>query len=513
MNKPLLFLDRLRQNCQQFPDKIALEFIHDEGSWFVSYADLLQRIEITARHLVLLGVQPGDRVAIQLPKCLEFIYFHLAAMRIGAVSLPLNPDFPAPELKYFLQDSGAKALFADSDRLGEIEEILPELPDLTSPVVLPPNAPELFGALLEPSLRAEVDMPPWPSDPEQTALMIYTSGTTGRPKGAELTHANLTANLNALHQAWQWQSDDLLLHVLPIFHTHGLTVALHGALNAGASVILLPKFDAHKTLSLLEARECSVFMAVPTIHSRLLAVPGANSYDLSGMRLITSGSARLADDVFQAFQDTFGYTLLERYGMSETGMNLSNPYDGERRVGSVGLPLPDVEARIVDPATENPLPDGEVGEVQIRGPHVFKGYWRQPEKTAAAFSKDGWLRTGDQGLREPDGYFTLKGRSKDLIISGGYNVYPPEVELVLAGHPAVEASAVIGCPDEQWGERVVAVIVLKDGQEISEEAIINYCRSQLAPYKSPKNVVFLKELPRNAMGKVQKALLRQDHCG
>ena len=342
--------------------------------------------------------------------------------------------------------------------------------------------------------------------------MIYTSGTTGQPKGAMITHGNLTANLDALHEAWGWQEEDVLLHVLPIFHVHGLVVALHGALNAGATAVLLPTFDAQKTLETLVQRRCTVFMAVPTIHRKLLDLPQAANYDLSYMRLLTSGSDRLPDDLFYKARQVYGHTLVERYGMTETGMNLSNPLHGERRVGSVGLPLPGVEARIVNPETNAVLPDGEIGEVQIRGPHLFKGYWRQPQKTADSFTADGWLKTGDMGLRKPDGYFTLKGRSKDLIISGGYNIYPPEVELVLATHPAVAASAVIGCPDEMWGERVTAVIIPTPGISADEADIIAYCRQKLAAYKAPKQIIFVAELPRNALGKVQKAALRQRFC-
>jgi malonyl-CoA/methylmalonyl-CoA synthetase len=253
-------------------------------------------------------------------------------------------------------------------------------------------------------------------------------------------------------------------------------------------------------------------MAVPTIHRLLLDVPAASTYELGHMRLLTSGSDRLPDDVFEAFRETFGHTLLERYGMTETGMNLSNPLRGERRVGSVGKPLPGVEVRIVDPQSGKQLPDGEVGELQVRGPHVCKGYWRQPEKSAQAFTDDGWLKTGDLGLREPDGYYTLKGRSKDLVISGGLNVYPPEVELVLAEHPAVAASAVIGCPDAKWGERVTAVIVPVEGATPSEDEIIEHCRQRLAAYKTPKSVRFVGEMPRNALGKIQKARLREGLC-
>jgi malonyl-CoA/methylmalonyl-CoA synthetase len=342
--------------------------------------------------------------------------------------------------------------------------------------------------------------------------MIYTSGTTGQPKGAELTHGNLTANLDSLHEAWGWQEDDVLLHVLPIFHVHGLVVALHGALHAGATTVLHARFDPARTLDELVQRPCSVFMAVPTIHRRLVDAPNAVGVSLRPMRLITSGSDRLPDDLFDQFRAQFGYTLVERYGMSETSMNLSNPLHGERRVGSVGLPLPGVEVRIVDPESETPLPPGIVGEVQVRGAHVCKGYWRQPEKTAAAFSPDGWFRTGDLGLMETDGYFVLKGRSKDLIISGGYNVYPPEVELVLADHPAVEASAVIGCPDDKWGERVTAIVVPRPDLPVTEEELVAFCRARLVSYKAPRRVYFVAALPRNAMGKVQKADLRKELC-
>jgi malonyl-CoA/methylmalonyl-CoA synthetase len=304
----------------------------------------------------------------------------------------------------------------------------------------------------------------------------------------------------------------VLLHVLPIFHVHGLFVALHGALYAGATTLLMREFDARRTLQMLSNGQCTVFMAVPTIHQRLLDVPDAHQFDLSGVRLITSGSDRLPDEVFTGFQQTFGYTLLERYGMTETGMNCSNPLTGERRLGSVGLPLTDVEVRIVNPENDQPLPDGEIGEVQLRGPNIFKGYWKQPQKTVESFSADGWFRTGDLGFREPDGYLTLCGRSKDLIISGGLNIYPPEVERVLAEHPSVAACAVIGCPDREWGERVTGVVVLNRGESVSSGDLIAFCRERLAPYKSPKSIFFREELPRNAMGKVQKAELRKTVC-
>lgn len=507
----MTFLHTLVENCRRLSDKVAIEMLGPDET-AVTYGELEQNVQRSIRYLQLKGVQEGDRVALQLPKGLPFIYLHIAIMRLGAVSLPLNPGYPPRELAYFLDDAEVELFLAHDDNRDTVDGIRAQLPQLAEVVYLSGPGGNSLNLLLEGTESSDDQLPPIPTDRDRTALMIYTSGTTGRPKGAMITHGNLTANIDALHEAWGWQEDDVLLHVLPIFHVHGLVVALHGALNAGATALLMPKFEPVTALKTLVERQCTVFMAVPTIHRMLLEAPNGSGYDLSHMRLLTSGSDRLPDDVFKAFQETFGHTLLERYGMTETGMNLSNPLSGERRVGSVGLPLPGVEARIVDPETGEQLRDGEVGEVQIRGPHVCKGYWRQPDKTAEAFTEDGWLKTGDLGLREPDGYFTLKGRSKDLIISGGLNVYPPEVELVLADHPAVAASAVIGCPDAKWGERVTAVIVPIDGAAPSDEEIIAYCRDKLAAYKAPKEIIFVEAMPRNALGKVQKARLRQDLC-
>lgn len=507
----MTFLHTLAENCRRAPHKVAVEMLDSKGA-SVTYGQLEETVQRTMAYLQQNGVEQGDRVALQLPKGLPFIYLHLAIMRLGAVSLPLNPDYPPRELAYFLDDAEATLFMAQEDSRETVESIRTRLPALARVVFLACEGDGAFEGLLEQSGDGQGPLPPIPEDAERTALMIYTSGTTGKPKGAMITHGNLTANIEALHEAWGWQEEDVLLHVLPIFHVHGLVVALHGALNAGATALLLPRFDAEKTLATLASRRCTVFMAVPTIHRLLVDAPNAAQYDLGHMRLLTSGSDRLPDDLFEAFRETFGHTLLERYGMTETGMNLSNPLHGERRVGSVGLPLPGVEARVVDPQSGAALPDGEVGELQIRGPHVCKGYWRQPDKTAEAFTEDGWLKTGDLGLREPDGYFTLKGRSKDLVISGGLNVYPPEVELVLAEHPAVAASAVIGCPDVKWGERVTAVVVPAKGASPSEDEIIAYCRERLAAYKAPKTVIFVESMPRNALGKIQKARLRERLC-
>lgn len=504
------FLDPFIDNVRKYPEKIALEFI-DPPLQKLTYTELDRLVGQTAGYLQSLGVQPGDRVALQLMKSVEFILLHLATIRLGAIVLPLNLAYPPDELKYFLEDSGAKLFFASVSSQEKIQPVFPQLPELQQCVFLNPSRPEEFQSIItnhRPPISNSLL-----SDLSDTAVIIYTSGTTGRPKGAEITHGNLQSNLDALHDAWGWTPDDVLLHVLPIFHVHGLFVALHGALHAGATTLLMREFDAQRTLELLSTGKCTVFMAVPTIHQRLLDTPDAQRYDLSQVRLITSGSDRLPDDAFTGFQRTFGYTLLERYGMTETGMNCSNPLHGERRVGSVGFPLPGVEVRIVNADSRDVLPDGEIGEMEIRGPNVFKSYWQQPDKTAASFSADGWFRTGDLGFREVDGYITLCGRSKDLIISGGLNIYPPEVERVLVEHPAVSACAVIGCPDREWGERVTAVVVLNKNESVTGEELIGFCRERLAPYKSPKSIVFRNDLPRNAMGKVQKAELRKEICG
>lgn len=505
------FIDTFSKNARQFPEKVALEFL-DPPYQRLTYRELDDLVDHTAGYLLSLGLKPGDRVALQLSKSLEFILLHLAVVKLGAISLPLNLAYPADELKYFIEDSGAKLFFALESSKEKILPILAGLPDLQECIFLDPSRPEEFQSLItNHQLPVSSDRASTVT-PQETAVIIYTSGTTGRPKGAEITHANLASNLEALHQAWGWRAEDVLLHVLPIFHVHGLFVALHGALHAGATTLLLREFDARKTLELLSSGRCTVFMAVPTIHRRLLDVPGAGQYDLSNVRLITSGSDRLPDEVFTGFRKTFGYTLLERYGMTETGMNCSNPLDGERRMGSVGLPLPGVEVRIVNSETGEIVPAGEIGDVQLRGPNVFKAYWQQAEKTADSFSADGWFKTGDLGTLEADGYLTLCGRSKDLIISGGLNIYPPEVERVLIEHPAVRDCAVIGCPDPEWGEKVTAVVVLNDGESATPEELVRFCRDKLAPYKSPKFILFREELPRNAMGKVQKAILRTSLC-
>jgi malonyl-CoA/methylmalonyl-CoA synthetase len=509
------FLGTLADNFRSYPDKIALEFL-DTPRQRVTYSELESLLRATENYLLALGFQSGDRVALQLTKSLEFIVLNLATLRLGGISLPLNTAYPPDEIEYFLSDSGARFLFALKSNEDKVKSILQRLPNLEQSIFLDTNEPNSFRALLAShSIEGSVSAKgpePGQINRDDTAVIIYTSGTTGQPKGAQITHGNLDSNLEALHTSWGWQPEDVLLHVLPIFHVHGLFVALFGVLYAGATALILREFDPKKTLQALVDNQCSVFMAVPTIHRRLVNSPDANHFDLSHLRLITSGSDRLPDEVFTGFQKTFGYTLIERYGMSETGMNTTNPLNGERRLGSVGKPLPGVEVRIADATSGGQLPGGQVGEVQLRGDNIFKGYWNQPQKTSQAYTPDGWFRTGDLGFLSEDGYLTLVGREKDLIISGGMNVYPPEVERVLNGHPDVAVSAVIGCEDKDWGERVTAIVVFTTGQHATAEELITFCRARLAPYKTPKVILFRDSLPMNAMGKVSKQELRNQIC-
>ena len=505
-----MFLDTLAGHYRAYADKTAIEFAAPPGeNAAVSYRQLEERVNRTANYLLALGVRRGERVAVQLPKGAAFVDVHLAAMQIGAVFLPLNPAYPPAELRYFLADAAARVLIADARQRAALEPLAADLPALEQAIFIDlPGGWERTVA----GFAAGRDYA-LPRDPALTAMMLYTSGTTSRPKGAQITHGNLSANIAALHSAWGWRADDVLLHALPIFHVHGLTVALHGALHAAATAVMLPKFEAAEVLARLRSRRFTVFMGVPTMHRRLYQQAGGERIDLSHLRLMTSGSDRLPDDLFFGYQQVFNVTLLERCGMTETGMNLSNPLHGERRVGSVGLPLPGVQARVVNPEDDALLPDGAVGELQIKGAHVFKGYWQQPAQTAAAFTGDGWLRTGDLCQRAADGYFTLKGRAKDLIITGGLNVYPPEVELVLMEHPAVAACAVIGCPDAEWGEEVVAVVIFKPRAAVPGDVLTAFCRQRLAAYKAPRRIIAVDALPRNALGKVQKAKLRAGLCG
>ncbi|HET6971044.1 MAG TPA: AMP-binding protein [Phenylobacterium sp.] len=451
--------------ASRFPaDRTRPCFLLSDGS-AISYGALEAGAAHVAGRLAAEGVAPGDRVALQAEKSAEAIMVYLGVLKAGAVYLPLNSAYTQAEVDYFLGDAEPKAF-------------------ITDPPAWVADA-RRHAALDQPVPRAADDL----------ASLIYTSGTTGRSKGAMLSHGALAANALALHQAWGFGPDDVLLHALPIFHVHGLFVALHSALLSGCPMVWLPKFDDAQVLKGLA--QATVMMGVPTFYTRLLANPGFTRESAPNVRVFICGSAPLLPSTFAEFEERTGQRILERYGMSEAVIITTNPLDGERIAGSVGYPLPGVELRIGGGA--------ETGVIEIRGPSVFGGYWRMPEKTAQDFTADGFFITGDVGRRDPDGRVWISGRAKDLIISGGYNVYPKEVELVLDELPGVSESAVIGCPHPDFGEGVVAVVL---GQG-DKAAMIAEARRQLAAYKAPKRVVFVDELPRNAMGKVQKNLLRQ----
>ena len=457
------------------PSSPALQY----KSLTLDYAELNARVEQAAGWLVSQGLSRGDVLMLQSHRSVSFVTVHLAALALGVTTLPLNPSYTVEELSFYRADSAAKLAVLLSG--GDLDAAdLPAALSAARPVRLPDGVPG--------------DLP---------AVLCYTSGTTGRPKGAVITHDNLLGCVRALHEAWQWQRADVLLHALPLFHIHGLFVAQHGALYAGASTMWMERFEAAEALRLLPS--CSVFMGVPTFYHRFLAQE--QTCDLSGLRLMTSGSAPLPAQVHAAFEARFGARILERYGMTEAGIVLSNPFDGERRPGAVGFPLPGYAVRLVDPETGQQVAPGAVGEIHIRGPGVISRYLNLPQQTAAAFC-DGWLVSGDLARRDDDGYVHIVGRAKDLIISGGLNVYPVEVERVLLRHPDVSAVAVVGLPDPEWGERVVAGVIAAPGASPDPEALIAYARAHLAPYKCPRAVRLVEEFPRNAMGKVQKARLR-----
>jgi malonyl-CoA/methylmalonyl-CoA synthetase len=448
-----------------FPTDLAKPaFLLSDGSR-VSYGRLEAEVARVAGHLVANGVEPGDRVGLQDEKSVAGVVIYLATLMAGAVFVPLNAAYTPAEVDYFVKDAEPRLFITDAVRF--VAEAAAATPLIDS----------------------------YPSEDGDLAALIYTSGTTGRSKGAMLSHGNLAANAVALHQVWGFTSDDVLLHALPIFHVHGLFVAMHCAFLSGAPMVWLPKFDDAQVLGGLA--KSTVMMGVPTFYTRLLANPEFTRERAAHMRLFICGSAPLLESTFAEFEDRTGMRILERYGMSEAVIITSNPLDGDRIPGSVGYPLPGVELRIGDGSEET-------GVIQIRGPSVFSGYWRMPEKTAEEFTADGHFLTGDLGRQDPDGRVWISGRAKDLIISGGYNVYPKEIELILDELAGVTESAVVGVPHPDFGESVVAVVIGNG----DEAAMIAQCRERLAPYKSPKRVIFVQDLPRNAMGKVQKNLLR-----
>lgn len=486
-------------------------FPADRGETFIVMANGYERTygdleAISARYahaLVDAGVKPGDRVAVQVDKTPEALFLYVACLRCGAAYLPLNTAYRAAEIDYFLGDAEPTVFVCRPEDADDLSKIA-ERNHVRTVLTLGKRGD---GTLIERAEgRSEVFETAQVSDDDLGAI-LYTSGTTGRPKGAMLTHRNLSSNAQVLHQAWGFQPGDVLLHILPIFHTHGLFVACNCVLLNGSPMIFLDKFDPDTVIRLLP--KATVMMGVPTHYVRLLAEPKFTREITQNIRLFTSGSAPLLAETFEAFEERTGHAILERCGMTETGMNTSNPLDGERRAGTVGLPLSGVEIRICGP-DNTPLPVGETGSLEVKGPNVFKGYWRNPEKTKEDFREDGFFITGDMAKIDERGYVSIVGRQKDLIISGGFNVYPKEVEMVIDELSDVDESAVIGLPHPDFGEAVAAVVTLKGGST-DEDAIVAHVKEQLANYKVPKRVFILEELPRNAMGKVQKNVLRDSY--
>ena len=490
-----------------FPPDLDATAVETDNGLFYSWRDLDRASAMIANLLDALKLEPGARIAVQVEKSVEAMLLYLATLRAGYVFLPLNTAYQSAEIAYFIgnaepavvvctsanahwigpiaQSAGTRHVFTlDDDRTGTLLEVAAQCSDRHTV-----------------AQKAEDDM----------AAILYTSGTTGRSKGAMLTHRNLLSNAEVLKDYWGWTKGDVLIHALPIFHVHGLFVALHGALLNGSKMLWFGKFDPKRVAARLP--DATVFMGVPTLYVRLLAEPGLTKKAVRNMRLFVAGSAPLLIETFNEWQQRTGHTILERYGMSETAMLTSNPYDpvqGERRGGTVGFPLPGVQLRVRDDQGRDCLTD-EIGGIEVSGPNVFAGYWRMPEKTREEFTHDGFFKTGDVGKVDGLGYVTIVGRSKDLIISGGYNVYPAEIEGFINDLPGVAESAVIGVPHGDFGEVGVAVITARAGATVDGDAILATLKRQLANFKIPKRCFIVAELPRNTMGKVQKALLREQH--
>uniref|UniRef100_UPI002FCC0FAF malonate--CoA ligase n=1 Tax=Ramlibacter sp. TaxID=1917967 RepID=UPI002FCC0FAF len=446
---------------------------------------------------------------VQVEKSVEAMMLYLATLRAGYVFLPLNTAYQKAEIEYFVGNAEPAVVVCSPANFGWVSKIAFQAG--THHVFT--LGEERNGSLLERAAQHSDRHEPVMRGDDDLAAILYTSGTTGRSKGAMLTHGNLLSNAQVLKAYWGWREGDVLIHALPIFHVHGLFVALHGALLNGSKILWFGKFDPKKVIERMP--DATVFMGVPTLYTRMLAESRLNKVVARNMRLFVSGSAPLLLETFNAWRERTGHTILERYGMSETVMLTSNPYDakdGERRGGTVGFPLPGVGVRVRDDQGRD-LPAGEIGAIEVKGPNVFKGYWRMPEKTKEEFTADGWFRTGDVGKIDERGYVTIVGRSKDLIISGGYNVYPAEIEGYLNDMPGVAESAVVGVPHGDFGEVGVAVVIAKPGAQLQPEQLIASLKSQLANFKIPKRCFVVDQLPRNTMGKVQKNLLREQHKG
>ncbi|MDH5361662.1 MAG: malonyl-CoA synthase, partial [Gammaproteobacteria bacterium] len=492
--------------ADHFPADPSRDFLETVDGEHYSYAQLEQFSAQLASLLTgPMQLQKGDRVAVQVEKSPQVLFLYLACLRAGLIYLPLNTAYTESELAYFVENAepslvvcrpGSEALFA---RIAE-----------TTPIAHIRSLDEQGqGDLILEAAKQPTGFATVTCEESDIAVILYTSGTTGRPKGAMISHGALAANGLSLVNYWGWSESDVLLHALPIFHIHGLFVACHTVLLSGSKMLFISKFDADKMIELMP--QATAMMGVPTFYTRLLLNKNFTRDVCSNMRLFISGSAPLLEQTFYDFRERSGHTILERYGMTETGMNTSNPLDGERLPGTVGFPLPGVEARIVDD-TGKTVANGEVGNLQVRGANVFAGYWRMPEKTAEEFTEDGYFKTGDMSMMNAQGYISIVGRDKDMVITGGFNVYPKEIELVIDELPGILESAVIGLPHPDFGEAVSAVVVAKDPSKLLSEAeMIQSLKKELAGFKVPKRIFIVEALPRNTMGKVQKNLLREQY--
>jgi malonyl-CoA/methylmalonyl-CoA synthetase len=491
---PASIAEAFVRNVEREPEKLCLRFEGEE----ISYQGMRERAEGFGAGLAAWGLRPGERVALFLGNHPDLLAAYLGTHLAGGVVVPVNTQYRKGELRHIFGDAGVRLCLTDEERKPELQRTREDLPELEAVIEAGPEFEDFLGE------THSLQMPRG----EDLAVIAYTSGTTGRSKGAMLLHHNLVANAQAVCEAWHWTGEDTLLLALPLFHTHGLMVGAHGTFFTGSDAELHSKFDAAATYDALLAGRVTMFFGVPTMYTRLLREAEARDERPDPIRLYVSGSAPLSPQAFDEFEGLFGERILERYGMTETIMNLTNPYEGERRPGTVGRPFPGQEARVVGVETREPLADGEIGEIEVRGPNVFPGYWNRPDATEESFDKEGWFATGDLGYVGEDGYFTISGRAKELIISGGYNVYPREVEVAIEGCPGVSEVAVVGLPDPEFGERVVAVVV-PDDPGLTAEKVTSFCREDLAGFKKPREVVFVDDLPRNALGKVLKPKVRE----
>ena len=484
------------------PDKLAIE---TSSGGRVSYSDLIAQSGQIANHLVSRGVKTGDRVAVQAEKSVPSLVLYLAVVRAGAVYLPLNTAYTLNELDYFITDAEPSLVVCDPSKADGIAAIAAKVKANVDTL-----DPAGKGSLTDGAAKQKAEFDTVVRTNDDLAAILYTSGTTGRSKGAMLTHDNLASNSKMLVDYWRFTENDVLIHALPIYHTHGLFVASNVTLFARASMIFLEKFDAAQVLSLMP--RATALMGVPTFYVRLLQQQGLTREATKHMRVFISGSAPLLADTHREWSSRTGHGILERYGMTETNMNTSNPYEGDRVPGAVGFPLPGVALRVTDPDTGKDLGRDNIGMIEVKGPNVFKGYWRMPEKTKSEFRDDGFFITGDLGKVDERGYVHIVGRGKDLVISGGFNVYPKEVESEIDAMPGVIESAVIGVPHVDFGEGVTAVVVKDKASALDEQTVMKALDGRLAKFKMPKRVIFVDDLPRNTMGKVQKNVLRDTYA-